>query len=301
MEARSIMLQWSMPYINTTRHTRTALIRTASRRTRLSDSKCSMTLTIPVPPFDPPLILFERVSQQVGRHITATVSNPISILGISSPLFCNPQQQKCLRSLLTKAGLHESPSYHQTSSALATAAANRIGMCACPYSFMMSECDDTASMVLSVDYSEVALTILTYGNFYEWHNGGIVFAMATTSDRDDINGMFWHSTRKALESMLAETPNKRIDRIVRSGTMASDSNLHRAILSSLGSGYGVTMGAALEQSPLQLEALELPVVNPEIAAAQGVAYLAWQSTMRGCLDPCTWRRRLGLPLFLWDF
>jgi hypothetical protein len=248
------------------------------------------------PSFDP----FMQASQEISRHINATISKPIVMLGMSCPIFFSPQHQACLRSLITRTGLHGSLIYHQTSSSLAIAAANRIGMCACPYSPEAFSCDDDPAMVLSVDYTNVALTIHTFRNFYSWHDGGMFFTIRASPDRHHLNGKFWCSIMRALRSMVAKAENNRIDRIILSGTLANDSNLHHAILRGLDSGFTPQLaGLAPEQSSLQLHSLDTrPPADPNIAAASGVAYIAWQRTMRGCLDPCGWRRQLGLPICL---
>jgi hypothetical protein len=113
------------------------------------------------PSFNP----FMRVSQEINGHINAIISKLIEMLGISCPIFFSPQHQACLRSHITRTGLRGSLIYHETSSSLATAAANRIGMCACQYSPQAFSCDDDPAMVLSVDYTNVALTIHTFRNF----------------------------------------------------------------------------------------------------------------------------------------
>ena len=255
------------------------------------------------PAFDP----FKTPSQQVARHLTTAISNPISMLGISSPIFFNPQQQACLRSLVAEAGLHGSLSYHQTSSSLATAAANRIGMCSCPSSgqFCAEEPFDADLMVLSVDYTEVALIVLLYmsPSREEWSHGGVFFAAESTTDQAKVDSIFWRNVTNTLKAMLAETTRNKIDRIILSGTLVNNRNLHHAVLSSLGeAGYAlpVPIRTVFERLPsMQLETVDLPMADPEIAAGQGVADLAWRHTVRGCMHLCTQRQRLGLPLCFW--
>ena len=91
--------------------------------------------------------------------------------------------------------------------------------------------------------------------------------------------------------MVAETPKKRIDQIVLAGSLANDTDLHQAIQSA---GIEINqLQPAPDTSKRYLAhpaTLEMGMVDLVIAAAQGVADLAWRSAMKGCLDPCSqWR------------
>ena len=251
------------------------------------------------PSFDP----FMRVSQEISGHISATISKPIVMLGISCPIFFSTQHQACLRSLITRTGLHGSLIYHQTSSSLATAAAYRIGVCACPYTPGAFSCDDDPAMVLGVDYTNVALAIHVFRNYYSWSDGGKFFAIQSTPDRNHLNGKFWRSVMRALRSMVAKAENNQIDRIILSGTLANDSNLHHAILRSLSDGYAPQSTLiASEQSHLQLHSLDArPPADPNIAAASGAAYIAWQRSIPGCMDYWDLNWGLGMPTCPWGF
>jgi hypothetical protein len=129
------------------------------------------------------------------------------------------------------------------------------------------------------------------------------FAIQSTPDTHHLNGKFWRSVMRALRLMVAKAENNRIDRIVLSVTLANDSNLHNAIIWGLGDEYAPqSTGLAFEHSHLQVHSLDTTLpADPNTAAESGVAYIAWQRTMRGCLDLCGTRRQLGLPICPWGF
>jgi hypothetical protein len=244
---------------------------------------------------DAPYDAFHTMAQLLKHHIERVLQVQIAFLGVAAPTFFNETHREHLEAAVSKAGLWSSIGYFQTGSASAAIVANGIGVCPCPQSppSCVEDQQFFKEMLLTIEYTEALLTIYLFesvGNFIpdDWHNGGILYTVPRVSGRSDSSSQqrwenFWKTVTSKVKAMVAETPKKGIDHIVLAGSLANDTDLHQAIQSA-----GIDMR---EPQPVNdPAALEMAMVDPVIAAAQGVADLAWRTAMKGCLDPCSqWR------------
>jgi len=253
---------------------------------------------------DTPYNAFHIMAQLLKHHIEQALQVQIAFLGVAAPTFFNQTHQECLRAAVSKAGLRSSIGYFQTRSAIAAIVANGIGVCRCPQSPAGCAEDQQflQEMLLTIEYTEALLTIYLFeriGSFIpdDWQNGGILYTVPRVSGRSDNSSQqrresFWENVTSKMKAMVAETPKKGVDQIVLVGSLANDTDLHRAIQSAVGieiSQPQLTSNTS-KRSLAYPAVLEKPMVDPVIAVAQGVADLAWRNAMRGCLDPCSqWR------------
>jgi len=237
---------------------------------------------------------FKIMALQLRNHIERSLSHPIAMLGVTHPLFFGTEHRKCLQDVVRVAGLRALLSYHQTSSPFAAAAANGIRLCKCPIFAQGCALEGVyeREMILYIEYTELTLTMLLYEGLDPemWNDGGIACIRRTPSEHDDeIQADFWNSTIEVLRMMLSEALRNRIDYIVLSGTLASDTRLHEAIQFGLGVGYEPYLN--LVDASKDAGSLCIQMVDPVLAPAQGVADLSWRRNMRRCLDPCSgWRQ-----------
>jgi hypothetical protein len=270
---------------------------------------------------DTPYNAFHIMAQLLKHHIMRALQVQIAFLGVAAPTFFNQTHQERLQAAVSKAGLRSSIGYFQTRSAIAAIVANGIGVCRCPQSPVscMEDQQFWQEMLLTVEYTEALLTVYLFERSFsftpdDWHDGGILYTAARGSGRSDDSSQqpresFWENVTSKVKAMVAETPEKRIDQIVLAGSLANDTDLHRAIQSAVGIEISQPQPTpdTSKRSLAHPAALEKAMVDPVIAVAQGVADLAWRNAMRGCLDPCSqWRElpckrgNVAPPLGLWE-
>jgi hypothetical protein len=253
---------------------------------------------------------FHIMAQLLKHHIERALQVQIAFLGVAAPTFFNETHQERLRAAVSKAGLRSSIGYFQTTSAIAAIVANGIGVCRCPQSpaSCVEDQQFLQEMLLTIEYTEALLTVYLFERIVsfipdDWYNGGILYTAPRVSGHSDDSSQqpresFWKNVTSKVKAMVAETPEKRIDQIVLAGSLANDTDLHRAIQSAVGIEIGQPQPTpdTSKRSLAHPAALEKAMVDPVIAVAQGVADLAWRNAMRGCLDPCSQWRELPCQL-----
>jgi hypothetical protein len=259
---------------------------------------------------DTPYNAFQVMAQLLKHRVERALQVQILFLGVAAPMFFNQTHQESLQAAVSKAGLRSSIGYFQTRSAIAAIVANGIGVCRCPQSpaSCVEDQQFVQEMLLTIEYTEALLTVYLFERIFsfipsDWHNGGILYTAPRVSGHSDdssqqLRESFWKNVTSKVKAMVAETPKKRIDQIVLAGSLANDTDLHRAIQSAV----GIEIGQPQPSPDTSKRCLAHPavpekaMVDPVIAVAQGVADLAWRNAMKGCLDPCSQWRELPCKL-----
>ncbi|KAK5042932.1 hypothetical protein LTR84_012004 [Exophiala bonariae] len=261
------------------------------------------------------LTVFKSMGQQLREEVEKSLSYPITMLGVAHPVFFGKKDRDSLRDAVLEAGFNPSRSFQLTSGHFATAAGYRVRLCRCP--MLRDLCSELSprgkEMVLYVDYTEFAITIVLYEvtKPEEWNNGGVFYVQTVPKDaahygvHGNVNveekptvlptasSDFWNKTMEILRDMASETLQNRVDYLLLTGTQAADHELHEALKKSL--------GARFNRFPLPRDApstqnwLFTPQnADPLLVTAQGAADLSWRAEMgRDCLDPCsTWKHHV---------
>ena len=190
---------------------------------------------------DTPYDAFHIMAQLLKHHIKRALQVQIAFLGVAAPTFFNQTHQERLQAAVSKAGLRSSIGYFQTRSAIAAIVANGIGVCRCPQSpaSCVEDQQFLQEMLLTIEYTEALLTIYLFERIFsfspdDWHNGGILYTVPRVSGRSDDSSQqsresFWEGVTAKVKAMVAETPQKRIDKIVLAGSLANDTDLQSRV------------------------------------------------------------------------
>lgn len=251
-------------------------------------------LQMPYPDILQPLV---SMGLSIKSQLDQVLPGQLAILGVSYPVFFSPRYQELLLLAVREASLHSTLIYHQVSVPLAVSAACAIDLCRCP--IWTQACIEQAPwqdrLILSIDYSPNSLMIFLYNSF-DFAEGVFYIRM----DDPGEHLFFWSEVSDILTAFHNQKKRKAIDYVVLSGSLSSDKKLHKAIQKGLGSHSMPLLPPGSRLKTEQEEAgednapfkLYTPrMADPLIAAAQGAAELAWRSTMKSCMDPCSqWRK-----------
>ena len=240
------------------------------------------------------------MANELMHQLQDIIPNPLPVLGLSYPFYLDAFQTIALKSAVKAAGFLAYVEQYETTTPQATTAGHGVGLCECPalkHSCLQQEAR-SGRMILSVDFSDHALEIRLYDRVQpaEWKAGGISVLQAFSYHESGRERKFWDSVTSAVKVLLAEAIEYRIDHVVLSGENADAPELHQAIYHGLEGMQPLflTSGGRLHTISIHLDQL----VDPEFAAALGIAELSWRDTMkdRACDDNCgRWKIIPGCP------